>query len=153
MNTFINIDNNNTDEKCCICFESININNNSITLECHHRYCKSCIDNLFLSNLDNKCPLCRFSIDLNKCIIIENVTKNNNNKNIFDLKLLNDSISKNIHFDTKKLCNKFLKKAKNKITIDKVCCGGRGCKINNLTSKQIMILKKNFLENNTINYN
>ena len=50
MTTFINIDNNKTDENCAICLENININNNSITLECQHRYCKSCIDNLFSSN-------------------------------------------------------------------------------------------------------
>tara|TARA_Y100001960_G_scaffold259178_1_gene278958 strand:+ start:30 stop:500 length:471 start_codon:yes stop_codon:yes gene_type:complete len=156
MTTFINIDNNKTDENCAICLENININNNSITLECQHRYCKSCIDNLFSSNLHNKCPLCRVSIDLNKCIIIENVTKknnNNNNKNIFDLELLSYSNSKFIHFETKIICKKFLRKVKNKITIDHICCSGTGCKINNLTSEQITILKKNFLENNTINYN
>ena len=153
MTTFINIDNNKTDENCAICLENININNNSITLECQHRYCKSCIDNLFSSNLHNKCPLCRVFIDLNKCVIIENVTKNNNNKNIFDLKLLNNSSSKYIHFETKIICKKFLKKAKYKITIENVCCGGTGCKISNLTNEQIKNLKKNFLENNTINYN
>ena len=39
------------------------------------------------------------------------------------------------------------------MTIEYVCCGGKGCKITNLTSQQVTKLKKNFLENNTINYN
>mgnify|MGYP001189721521 FL=1 len=38
-------------------------------------------------------------------------------------------------------------------TIENVCCRGTGCKIKNVTSQQIIKLKKNFLENNTINYN
>ena len=160
MTTFLTIDNNKTHENCPICLENINIKNNSITLECQHRYCKTCIDNLFSSKLNNKCPLCRSSIELNKCIINENNSTNNSTNNITN----NDYISKKfntinkynsnfIHFKTKNLCDKFLRKARCKFTIEHVCCSGTGCKINNLTSQQIMKLKKNFLENNTINYN
>ena len=162
MITFLTIDINKTHENCPICLENININNNSIKLECQHRYCKTCIDNLFSSKLNNKCPLCRNSIELNKCIINENnITNNdyiieefdNNNKLYNNNNPINKYNSNFIHFETKNLCNKFLRKARCKMTIEHVCCSGTGCKINNLTSQQIMKLKKNFLENNTINYN
>lgn len=152
MSTFFTIDINKTHENCPICLENININNNSITLECQHRYCKTCIDNLFSSKLNNKCPLCRSSIELNKCIINENNTTNNDyiSKKFNTINKYNSNF---IHFKTKNLCDKFLRKARCKFTIENVCCSGTGCKINNLTSQQIMKLKKNFLENNTINYN
>lgn len=152
MSTFFTIDINKTHENCPICLENININNNSITLECQHRYCKTCIDNLFSSKLNNKCPLCRSSIELNKCIINENNTTNNDyiSKKFNTINKYNSNF---IHFKTKNLCDKFLRKARCKFTIEHVCCSGTGCKINNLTSQQIMKLKKNFLENNTINYN
>lgn len=152
MSTFFTIDINKTHENCPICLENININNNSITLECQHRYCKTCIDNLFSSKLNNKCPLCRSSIELNKCIINENNSTNNDyiSKKFNTINKYNSNF---IHFKTKNLCDKFLKKARCKLTIQHVCCSGTGCKINNLTSQQIMKLKKNFLENNTINYN
>lgn len=167
MTTFFTIDINinKTHENCPICLENININNNSITLECQHRYCKTCIDNLFSSKLNNKCPLCRSSIELNKCIINENNTTNNTTNNDYISKKFNNNIklynnntinkynSNFIHFKTKNLCDKFLRKARCKFTIEHVCCSGTGCKINNLTTQQIMKLKKNFLENNTINYN
>jgi len=152
MSTFFTIDINKTHENCPICLENININNNSITLECQHRYCKTCIDNLFSSKLNNKCPLCRSSIELNKCIINENNSTNNDyiSKKFNTINKYNSNF---IHFETKNLCNKFLRKARRKLTIEHVCCSGTGCKINNLTTQQIMKLKKNFLENNTINYN
>jgi hypothetical protein len=152
MSTFFTIDINKTHENCPICLENININNNSITLECQHRYCKTCIDNLFSSKLNNKCPLCRSSIELNKCIINENNSTNNDyiSKKFNTINKYNSNF---IHFKTKNLCDKFLRKARCKLTIQHVCCSGTGCKINNLTSQQIMKLKKNFLENNTINYN
>jgi|TARA_B110000858_G_scaffold189038_1_gene235325 hypothetical protein len=152
MSTFFTIDINKTHENCPICLENININNNSITLECQHRYCKTCIDNLFSSKLNNKCPLCRSSIELNKCIINENNSTNNDyiSKKFNTINKYNSNF---IHFKTKNLCDKFLRKARRKLTIEHVCCSGTGCKINNLTTQQIMKLKKNFLENNTINYN
>ena len=152
MSTFFTIDINKTHENCPICLENININNNSITLECQHRYCKTCIDNLFSSKLNNKCPLCRSSIELNKCIINENNSTNNDyiSKKFNTINKYNSNF---IHFKTKNLCDKFLRKARRKLTIEHVCCSGTGCKINNLTTQQIMKLKKNFLENNNINYN
>ena len=169
MTTFINIDYNKHDQVCPICLENINIKNNSITLDCQHNYCKDCIDNLFSSKLYNKCPLCRKTIDLNKCMINENIedynNENNNIEDIFieDKNIKNNNIKNNniknnnssnfIHFETKNICNKFLRKAKNKLIIEHSCCGGKGCKISNLTKEQITSLKKNFLENNTINYN
>jgi hypothetical protein len=161
MSNFLSIDNNKTHENCAICLENIDINNNSITLECQHRYCKYCIDKLLSSKLCNKCPLCRSSIELNKCIINENNTTNNdyiskkfnNNIKLYNNNTINKYNSNFIHFETKIICDKFLRKARRKFTIEHVCCSGTGCKINNLTSQQIMKLKKNFLENNTINYN
>tara|TARA_Y100000741_G_scaffold286054_2_gene225905 strand:- start:3321 stop:3812 length:492 start_codon:yes stop_codon:yes gene_type:complete len=163
MTTFLTIDINKTHENCPICLENININNNSITLQCQHCYCKTCIDNLFSSKLNNKCPLCRVSIELNKCIInannTTNNTTNNSKKNDYISEKFNNKNTINkynsnfIHFETKIICDKFLRKARRKFTIEHVCCSGTGCKINNLTSEQIMKLKKNFLENNTINYN
>ena len=145
MTTFLTIDIN---KNCPICLENININNNSITLECRHRYCNTCIDNLFSSKLNNKCPLCRCSIELNKCVINNNKILNNSINNS-----INNSNGGFIHFETKTICNKFVRKASYKMTIEYVCCGGKGCKITNLTSQQVTKLKKNFLENNTINYN
>lgn len=147
MATLIN--NDKAEDNCPICLENININNNSITLECQHRYCNSCIENLFSSKLNNKCPLCRGSIDLNKCVI--KIKNNNYNNYNFDEK--NNSNDNFIHFETKKICDRFLRRAIYKMTISNVCCGGTGCKINNLTSQQIIKLKKNFLESNTMNYN
>ena len=143
MSTFFTIDINKTHENCPICLENININNNSITLECQHRYCKTCIDNLFSSKLNNKCPLCRSSIELNKCIINENNSTNNDyiSKKFNTINKYNSNF---IHFKTKNLCDKFLRKARCKLTIQHVCCSGTGCKINNLTSQQIMKLKKKF---------
>ena len=181
MTTFINIDNIKHDEICAICLENINIKNNSITLDCQHNYCKDCIDNLFSSKLYNKCPLCRKTIDLNKCTINENIEDNNiednnnniednfiednfienkniknkniKNKNIKNKNIKNNNSSNFIHFETKNICNKFLRKAKYKLIIEHSCCGGKGCKISNLTKEQITSLKKNFLENNIINNN
>ena len=111
MSTFFTIDINKTHENCPICLENININNNSITLECQHRYCKTCIDNLFSSKLNNKCPLCRSSIELNKCIINENNTTNNdyiskkfnNNIKLYNNNTINKYNSNFIHFKTKNL--------------------------------------------------
>ena len=54
------ISNDNID--CCICLDKFEENNNSIVLNCSHRFHKECILNWFKKELN--CPLCRKNIEL-----------------------------------------------------------------------------------------
>jgi hypothetical protein len=61
-NTFKNIDDNLKDSsnKCSICQDNYNNNDNVKILKCNHIYHSDCIDN-WLGNHSHKCPYCRES--------------------------------------------------------------------------------------------
>jgi len=171
MATLLDTKANLPEQTCAVCLETIN--KHSVTLECAHRYCKDCIDTLISSALNNNCPMCRVTIDINKCIYSDTTysdstysdttcsdsTLTENEKFLKAMEYIKTSgeynLHKNyIHFDTKSLCDEFIKKAKKqRISIGKRCCDGTGCKLNNLTIEQVKKLKKNYSESNTININ
>lgn len=50
-------------EECSICFEPMQ-NSTHVSLECHHKFHKICLDRWVLHSQNNSCPLCRMNISV-----------------------------------------------------------------------------------------
>lgn len=60
-NTENTTENEDTEHVCSICFDSIDMNKNAVSIECGHKFHFTCIikNMAFASAAENKCPLCR----------------------------------------------------------------------------------------------